>query len=391
MNTLLSIKTGVLTIALLAGLSSVQEASAAGGTLTLEQKSPNATMGQWIITKPDGTEYKTSLKTKILNDLTAGTYRVAVRAPEKAVTNIILTRGPTVLQESPSTIMTFEIKDGDSLRLKAIYTYTGTVKVQSSPSGVPFVMSDMNGGKYSGTTPAVFNDMNPIMYRVNYDVTRDCEVRKSQERVLIEGSTLIFYSNLNCGQRPISLAGKTTEPTASGKMPTPPAPEPSHEDKPDARILQTSNLSEVIPGGNIRFTVTIRNLTRGTLHNINVTDRFNPSSLEVLSLMDGGIIDGQNIKWNVPELFAGQVWTTTFEARAKDHLVAGDRIVLLAHAVSEEVDSEKYPEAWSSVVGVGIAYMPQTGFRYDLMIALAALFGAALMTISTNRVKQSKV
>ncbi|PIR53851.1 hypothetical protein COU75_03920 [Candidatus Peregrinibacteria bacterium CG10_big_fil_rev_8_21_14_0_10_42_8] len=391
MNSLSFIKTGVLTIALATGLSSAHGVSAAGGSLTLEQKSPNATLGQWIITKPDGTEYKTSLKTKILNDLTAGTYRVAVRAPEKAVTKLSLTRGVSVLQESPSTIMTFDINDGESLHLKATYTYTGTVKVQSNPSGVPFIMSDMNGGKFSGTTPAVFHDMDPVMYRVHYDVTRDCEVRKSQERVLIEGSSLIFYSNFNCGDRPISLAGKTTEPTASGKIPTPKAPEPAHSDMPDARILQTSNLSEVIPGGNIRFTVAIRNLTRGTLHNIDVTDRFNPSSVEIFSLMDGGIIDGQNIQWNVPELFAGQVWTTTFEARAKDHLKAGDRIVLLAHAVSDEADAALYPEAWSSVVGVGIAYMPQTGFRYDLLIALAALVGAALMTISTNRVKQSKV
>lgn len=381
-------KSLLFTLAIAIGIASAQGAEAASSTLTLGQDSPNAVYGQWIVTFPNGTEYKTSLKTKVLSNLEAGTYRIAVRAPEKAVTNLTLKRGSSLLQESPSTIMTFELKDGEALRLNAKYTYTGTVKVQSSPAGIPFVMTDMNGGVFSGTTPSVFNDMAPIMYRVNYDVTRDCEVRKSQERVLTEGSSLIFYANLHCGDRPISMARKTTEPTASGRLPEPPAPEEIHRDAPDARVLQTSNLSEVTAGGNLRFTIAIRNLTRGTLHNINVTDRFNPSSLEILSLADDGVIDGQNLRWSIPELFAGQVWTTTFEARAKNHLRPGDRIVLMAHAVSEEADADVYPEAWSSVVGVGIAYMPQTGFRYDLLIAFAALIGAAFTTISTFRVKK---
>ena len=382
-------KSLLFSLALAIGLASTQGVeAAANGSLTLEQSSPDSVYGQWILTLPNGSEYKTSLKTKILNDLPAGTYRVAVRAPDRAVTKITLKRGPSLLQENPATIMTFELKDGEALRLKAGYTYTGTVKVHSNPSGIAFIMTDMNGGVFSGTTPAVFNDMAPIMYRLNYDVTRDCEVRKSQERVLIEGSSLILYSNLNCGERPISMAGKTTEPTASGKMPKAPTPDAAHTDVPDARIVQTSNLSEVTPGGNIRFTIAIRNLTRGTLHDIDVTDRFNPSSLQILSIMDEGAIDGENLRWNIEELFAGQTWTTTFEARAMSHLKSGDRVVLLAHAVSEETDADLYPEAWSSVVGVGIAYMPQTGFRYDLLIAFAALIGAALTTLSTNRIKK---
>ena len=381
-------KSLLFSLALAIGLASAQGVQAANGSLTLEQSSPDGVIGQWIVTLPNGSEYKTFLKTKILNNLPAGTYRVAVRAPERAVTTITLKRGASLLQENPATIMTFELKDGEALRLKAEYSYTGTVQVHSNPAGIPFVMTDMNGGVFSGTTPALFKDMAPVMYRTTYDVTRDCEVRKSQERVLVEGSSLIFYSNLNCGDRPISMAGKTTEPTASGKMSKKPESSRAHTDAPDARILQTSNLSEVTTGGNIRFTIAIRNLTRATLHNIDLTDRFNPSSLQILSLMDGGVIEGENMKWDIPELFAGQVWTTTFEARAKNHLRPGDRIVLLAHAVSEEADADVYPEAWSSVVGVGIAYMPQTGFRYVLLIAFAALIGAAFTTISTFRVKK---
>ena len=389
MRTILSIRTGIALFSLVVGLSVSHGVDAANASITLAQNSPNNTLGQWIVTYPDGTQYETSAKTKILNNLDGGVYRIAVRAPERAVTNITLTRGTTVLQQSDSTIMTIELKDGEALRAKATYTYTGTVKVQSNPSNVPFVMTDMNGGVYSGTTPAVFNDMSPIQYRVHYDVTRDCEVRKNQERVLIEGSSLIFYVDLNCGDNPIKMIGKTLQPPANGNAPRPAPVVEAHTDTPDARIIQTSNASEVIPGGNVRFTITIRNITRSTLHNVVINDRFNPSSLEITSIKDGGVIDGDTMQWTVPEIFAGQTWTTTIEARAKDQLTAGDRIVLLAHATSDESDAQMYPEAWSSVVGVGIAYMPQTGFRYDMLLALAALMGAAITTISTNRVKKT--
>ena len=389
MRTFVSIRTGIAVFSLIMGLGMSHDVNAANASVTLAQNSPDNTLGQWIVTYPDGTQYETSAKTKVLSNLESGVYRVAVRAPERSVTNITLKRGPTVLQKNDSTIMTFELKDGEALRIEATYTYTGTVKVQSDPAGVPFVMTDANGGIYSGTTPAVFNDMSPVTYRVHYDVTRNCEVRKNQERVLIEGSSLIFYVNLNCGDHPISMVGKTLEPPATGNTPAP-APEPeAHADTPDARIVQTSNVSEVIPGGNMRFTISIRNITRSTLHNVALNNRFNPESLEITSITDGGTIQGENMQWTVPKIFAGQTWTTTVEARARDHLTAGDRIVLLAHATSDESDANMYPEAWSSVVGVGIAYMPQTGFRYDMLLALFALMGAAIATISTNRVQKS--
>jgi hypothetical protein len=148
-------------------------------------------------------------------------------------------------------------------------------------------------------------------------------------------------------------------------------------------------MSEVVAGGNVRFNVTISNMTRETLHNIDVVDRYNPEMIDIVQpLFDGGVIDGNEIAWYVPKLYAGQTWTTSFTVRAKDHLTAGDRIVLLAHAYSDEADFDLYPEAWSSVSGVGIAYMPQTGGKYDILFALAALLGAAVVTNMTIRKKQ---
>jgi len=165
-------------------------------------------------------------------------------------------------------------------------------------------------------------------------------------------------------------------------MPPPkPGPE-SHDVSPAVRILQLSSVSETLPGGRISFTINVRNVTRSTLHDIVVSDKFNPESIDIaLPVKDGGVIDGNELVWLIPELYAGQTWTTTFEGNAKSNLVAGDRVMLLARASGDEIDY--YPEALSSVVGVGIAYMPQTGFRIDLILASLFALGALLTTITT--------
>ncbi|MDP7069561.1 MAG: hypothetical protein QF815_03465 [Candidatus Peribacteraceae bacterium] len=380
-----SIKTGLLALAMVAGISASQSVAAANSTIHVDQKSPTAELAQWTLTYPNGAEYTSHLKAKILNTLSAGTYRLTVRAPENAYTTISIFKNSVVLKEGTVTSMTFDLADGETLRAQISYMYTGTVKVMSDLDNVPFEMVGPDGARFTGTTPAVFTEMPPVWYRVTYGVEGSCEVHERQERNLIEGSTLIFYANFECGPKPISLAGRTPEVLATDKTRTRSPMNPYHTDTPDKRVIQTSNYSEVIPGGRMRFSISIRNTTRSTLHNVLVTDQFNPESLEILNLLDGGIIDGNMMKWEIPEVFAGQTWTTTFEARAKDHLVAGDRIVLLAHAVSDESDSDLYPEAWSSVVGVGIAYMPQTGGKYDVLLAIAALMGAAIITQLTIR------
>lgn len=251
----------------------------------------------------------------------------------------------------------------------------GTVEVLADQPNVAFELTNLiDGSSITGVTPAVFTGMPPVTYSVRYAVLPSCEVQEDMQRELINGSKLIFWANFHCGDR---------------RVPPPPSRPNAHTDMPAKRIVQTVSQSEVVAGGHIRYTLTLSNMTRGTLHNVDVVDRFNPEMIDIVQpLLDGGIINGSEMVWNIPKIYAGKTWSTSFTVRAKDNLVAGDRIVLMAHAYSDEADFDLYPEAWSSVAGVGVAYMPQTGGKYDVLFALAALIGAAGVTNMTIRKKQ---
>ncbi len=370
--------------------TTANSAQAAGSSLFIDQKSPIAEYGHWIVDMPGDATFRSSLKTKVLNDLDAGTYTVSITNPAGSLTKMTLVHSGTPVQEVTGNSITFEVLDGTSYRLTIEFVYTGTVEVRSDPQNVFFEMESLADGRtFTGITPAVFTDMPPVGYKVKYDIEPDCEVQKDMQRELIHGSRLVFWADFTCGDRRVPLAGKAPVPLGTDR-PATKAPRPNaHVDMPAQRIVQTSSMSEVVAGGNVRFNVTISNMTRETLHNIDVVDRYNPEMIDIVQpLFDGGVIDGNEIAWYVPKLYAGQTWTTSFTVRAKDHLTAGDRIVLLAHAYSDEADFDLYPEAWSSVSGVGIAYMPQTGGKYDILFALAALLGAAVVTNMTIRKKQ---
>lgn len=391
MRTLKALSTGLASIALLMSVGIADQAYAAGGTLFIDQTSPVGEFGHWIVSMPADATFRSSLKTKLLNDLTAGDYSVSITNPAGSFTKMTLVRSGTVIQEVLGNTIDFEVVDDSSYRLNIEFTYTGNVEVRSDPANVFFTMESLaDGSTFTGVTPMIFADMPPVTYKVRYDIEPSCEVQKDIQRELIYGSRLIFWSDFTCGEQRIPLAGRTAERIGTDTPRTPYVAPNAHVDMPAKRIVQTSSMSEVVAGGHIRYTVSISNMTRGTLHNIDVVDRYNPEMVDIVQpLTDGGVIAGNEIVWNVPELFAGQSWTTTFTARAKDHLVAGDRIVFMAHAYSDEADFDLSPEAWSSVAGVGIAYMPQTGGKYDVLFALAALIGAALITNLTISRKQS--
>lgn len=385
----ISLIAGLVALAATFSTSAVQAGNA---SLYVEQESANATFGEWAVTFPNGGDYSSSLKTKIISNIDAGTYRFAVRPPANAYVHISLYESGVKKQETDINNLTFDIKDGTAYRITVTYTYKGVIDVLSDPSGVEFEMVSVHGDKFTGKTPATFSDMPAIGYRVTWGLEHDCIAKKSQERPLYAGSKLTFYTKIDCGDARIATSGRTAKQLATKQQPTVTAEPAQHSNPPASRIVQTSSMSEVLPGGRVRMTLAIRNLTRETLNNVRVSDRFSPEMIEIVSpILDGGAINDNQIEWNVPKIYAGKTWTTTFDFVAKDHLVPGDRIVLLAHATSDENDALLYPEAWSSVVGIAVSNLPQTGGRYDLLFAIAALLGATLITKLTIRTKQNVV
>lgn len=362
-------------------------AYAAGGSLFVNQTSSTSEIGNWSVILPSGSTYQSAVKTKVLSDIETGTYTLTVTNPANSLTSITMLRNGSLYRKVTGTTVTFDVADGDEFRANIEYTFAGTVEVVSKPANVAFTMKNMmDGTVFTGVTPTVFTGMSPVQYRVRYDIQPSCEVQKEIERNLVQSNKLIFSADFTCGDKTIPIAGKTNTAMGTVQKIVPSKEEAVHTEIPDKRIMQTSSLSEVVPGGNIHFTITVKNTTRSTVHDIDITDHFNPEMMDIVHpISDGGTIVGNEIQWNVPQIFAGQTWTTTFTARAKDTLKPGDRIVLMAHATSIESDFDLYPEAWSAVVGVGVAYLPQTGGKYDVLFAIAALFGAAIVTQGTRK------
>ena len=393
MRALRAFSIGLSAIALIASLGANEKAYAADAALFVDQKSAISEYGHWTLTLPGDATFQSALKTKLLNNLTPGSYGISVVSPAGALTKLTLVKSGTAMRTVNGTTMNFEITDDHTYRINIEYIYAGTVKVTSNPSNVGFVMTNLaDNTTYTGTTPATFDNMSPVEYRVQYNIEPACEVQKTLRRELIHRSVLTLYRDFTCGDRRIPTSGRTAQPLATKPMPAKTTAANTHTDSPDKSVVQTASMSEVVPGGLIHFTITVKNVARETLHNVNVIDRYNPEAIDIVQpLLHDGSVNGNQIEWYVPQIYAGPSWTTTFTARAKDHLVAGDRIVLMANANSTESDVGLYPEAWSSVVGVGVAYMPQTGDRYDALFAIGALMGAALITNLTIRRKQSVV
>lgn len=383
-----------LTISLLSAIAflsfSVPTQTLASGLVHIEQNSSDAEYAEWVLADSSGTVYRSALQSKILQNLPAGEYTVSVRAPVGAKTTITIYETASVVrQESVGTHATFTLNDGDSLRIEFTYSYTGTVEVTSDPPGVPFEMKGANNYHITGVTPAVFTDMPPHWYRVSYDIKADCEAQKNQERGLIQNSTLTFFADFNCGPKPVSLAGKSTDPLGTANLPPPADPIDTHTDKPALKVMQTSSVTETLPGGRVRITINVRNMTRATIRSVTVRNEFDPNTTDIFLLdTDAAIVGSTIIEWNVPEIYAGQVWSGHFEVRARDTVVAGDRMTFTARAEGENV-AGLFPEALSDTIGIGIAYLPETGERFDLLLSLAALIIAALITLSHIRQQQS--
>lgn len=375
-----ALKALIITVIAFAGLSISTAAMAAGTSLHIEQKGG---VGKWTLTYPNGAEQTDMAKTKILSAMGSGTYRLTVRPPEGTYTTIELFENNVSKQTGSVTGLTFDLKENTVYRATISYAERGTITVRSNPAGAAFSITDTTGGTYAGTTPATFTDMPTGLYRITYDLQPECEAKKTQERPLEAGQNLIFTTNIDCGTKRIATPGKTAETLANG--PTPTATEVT---APAQRVVQTSSFSEVIAGSRVRITLSVRNVTKQSLRNVRVTDKFSPDMIDIVTpLNDGGVINGSQLEWTVPSIYAGQTWTTSFDILVKDIVQTGERIVLLAQANSGGNDDTQNPEAWSSVVTMGVAHMPQTGNMLDMILTVAAMLAAALITNLTIRRK----
>ena len=106
--------------------------------------------------------------------------------------------------------------------------------------------------------------------------------------------------------------------------------------RPDLRIVKTvidDNGGDVRPGDLLRYNLTLTNPGTVPATALVITDAID-ASLQLTSVLDGGVQAGQNLSWNVASLAAGGTVTLRFEARVRAGVDDGTVINNLARGTA---------------------------------------------------------
>lgn len=366
---------GILSLLIAVGFP--LSAEAAGATVQINQTSTGE-YGQWTLN--GATLHRTSsTQGTVITNVPAGTYTFTVKSPAGSRQHIDVTKNSVVVASSDGTAMNIVIADGDTVKISVMYAFSGTISVTTDTPGVSFSMQEGTTGIVrTGTTPARFTDLTPGTYTVYYDTKKECQAQKNQMRELPPGGSVEFYAIMHCGTTKISLPGSTNKPLATGTSSSSSSAKPvsTMPTTPAVRIIQQTSASEAVAGSKIRVTLTVRNVTHVTLHDLSVVDTFDASLMSP--------VDGNTLTWSIPSLYAGQTWTVSFDMMVAKNAKIGERGVLSALVGSPDI-SGIYPDAAAGVAAVSIAAFPQTGEAMDLILAAMAMAGALLLSIFTIR------
>jgi len=354
----------MLSSGVLFGLLLVAHAHAAGGNMTIQQVSNTNQLGTWILSTP-GDDTITDSRgeyVKTVDQVIGGTYGLKVTSPRKARTTIIVYRDDEVIRKVEGSHLSFTVREDSSVRVVITHRFSGTIMVTSEPPGQAFTLKGADTVSYTGETPAGFNSVPPLYYTVEFDHRSGCRTPHKQRRMLDPNESLFFHGVYDC-REPVTVGEVVEEP----------------EEEEPVKLLDVTlnaNQSEVLSGGTIRYTLTILNLDKRTAEDLTVSVQFDEAQGNVHGVRSGGKLKENLIVWEIPQIFAGRRWSTTFALTANENLALGDRIMmttrvsgegLLEAGILEEVLSQE----------VGVTLLPQTGTRADL------LFVAFMVCVST--------
>jgi|TARA_Y100000310_G_C20699821_1_gene828665 hypothetical protein len=148
-----------------------------------------------------------------------------------------------------------------------------------------------------------------------------------------------------------------------------------------------SNPGEVLPGGTARYTLSVSNLTDSTIRNLDTSVQYDLSEGEVSGVTDFGVMEMDNlIVWNIPQIYAGQTWTTEFNYRASEIAKVGDMIAMSSRIYGQGLVESGMPQQHLSTK-IGVVELPKTGWKTDSLIA-GILASVSLIIVYSIRRRQ---
>lgn len=365
-----SLRTSILSASTLFALLLATQAHAAGSIL-ITQQSPIGNLGDYVVTFPSGT-------TVTLNDMNRksfpiaeiGTYTIKVTPPDGAKLATTVRTGTagftTGLRE-----FTFQILDTEEVTVEMNYSYEGTILVDTDPQGTTFELLGPNGMRMTGTTPGSFTGLPPSTYRLTFMKREGCNLVSPLLRELQANGVLRFFGRFTCG---VSLPTPQPAPI----VPTLPIPQPNF-----GRMVRVSialQQAEVLPGNTARTTITVNHIGTRTVHDLVISAQFDSAFLDTINpLPRFGTVHGNVVRWEIPELLAGQSWTVTIPFRMQDTVEQGTRTAVTARVEAGDLAPEEDPQSLVAIAEIGVTELPQTGIRLDVLFLLLSTIATAFL------------
>lgn len=364
-------------IAIASSISLTPVTLAAGESITIVQMSRTDTVGVWTLLMPGGKkissgDVNTDAHTHMVKNPVLGTYTLAYEPPRGAKTTVELFRGTDKVSSSSDVSLTFTLNAGETLRAVAEYSFEGSIRVQSNPTGAEFVITGPNDIVLKGTTPAQFSDLPPYTYTAHFESKAGCGLIKPQKRELETPGTLVFFGNYVCtGEKP------KPEPTKPPVVKDPVKPTKMKSVK---RLDMDHVISqrEVLPGGEILITLRVHNPSSNVIRDVELIEVFDPSQLSFRGdLPRSPKKSAGKLIWELSDLQPDETWTVTLTGHVNAGLVSGTQINLSATARSSDLVRPAGEIANVAVITNG--NLPQTGGAFDMIfLAISSLSALAI-------------
>jgi uncharacterized repeat protein (TIGR01451 family) len=141
-------------------------------------------------------------------------------------------------------------------------------------------------------------------------------------------------------------------------------------------LVKSADHTEILPGGRIRYTVTVRNILLHRIEDVVVSDRFDAAFMSMVDEGTAMSTEGQ-LEWELPSLQPGEDWTASYVLVVHDDVKNGTTLNNIVSVVGGDVSEVPVDERVRLVATSVVTNLPAAGFPADtfslfLFVPLAA-------------------
>ncbi len=197
-------------------VTSLQAQELAGvGSISFQQIGPEQApdvIGEWTLVRPGNQRTEGAEKSFEFDELIAGNYTFSTRLPEGTSATIELLLNGQLIEtlERPQVSISLDGQDQYLIKITYAYTRTGMVAVNSTPSGLSFILKGPNNTEHRGTTPKSYIEPEG-QWAAYFEDIEGCPSMPAQSDKLVKDSRITLSVTVVCENLKNSDLGKEIE------------------------------------------------------------------------------------------------------------------------------------------------------------------------------------